>query len=507
MSFRQEMAAAWPGVGNEPANWRMLGHLIFSPYRDEMTGQTLISQSMLADIEGRQDALLNRNYSGRKFLDRFSETVAPLRYSDWSYEQGKCRMITHFDVTDTMREALARERQTRGEILPLVYLSNGYAANGRNRCKKLAAEQKAAMALVRQAQGPDAPRLLAYMNDLPPRRFTETVVRNMAAARCAADALPTEEKRCHAHDMLDCIEMQPTPFYAPSLKGRTVRIFPCNESILLLNGGVRRALTPDWTEVDLASSQLAIVAATWDIPNVRAFLRTGRSVWDILFEHLDIAKSDANKRLLKDGLYALIFGMLVPDLKATLDKAFGIEGFGERFLCVPLMRDLLAAREKQIDIIKAKKGAYTVYGTWLPIEAEEDADEERGKAETPQSAIAAHCPEFDDARAETEYSAPDCVSTDALPNAKTRALRKQCASIMACCAQAVEMWLLAPIIDAAIENKNKTRGFTIMLWQHDGLSLVSHCASDRQKWVTLLQRMVQERADQAGILTRLEVKQ
>ena len=464
-SFRQEIGATWPGVENDPARWRMLGYLLFGGFRDEDTDGLLISQTMLADLEGKRDELLNRNYSGRKFLDCFSENVAPLGYSDWDYEAGKCRVVTHFDIPEAIREATAREREQRGKIAPRVYLSNGIAANPRNRGKKLAEEREAAKELIGRAQGRDAPRLLDYLNHLPPHRFTETVMANMEAARRVADALPTE-KRHHAHTMLDAIQDQPVPFYAPSLRGRTVRIFPCNQSLLLLNSTVRRALTQEWIEIDLAASQLAIVATTWDIPSVRDFLKTKRSIWDYLFGCLDITKSDENKGILKQAMYACIFGMQVQNVTRRLDRMFGVAGIGARFTQLPLIRDLLEAREKQIALIKQRQGASNVYGTWLPL-AEPQAQQKRSKLQEAQSAR----------------------------------------SILACCAQAMEMSLLSPVIDAAIENKNKVRGFTITLWQHDGCSFVPHCKSDTSKWTALLQRLVQERADRADILTRLEVKQ
>ena len=76
-------------------------------------------------------------------------------------------------------------------------------------------------------------------------------------------------------------------------------------------------------------------------------------------------------------------------------------------------------------------------------------------------------------------------------------------SILAQCAQAVEMRLLSPVIDLAERHGGKS-GFSIMLWQHDGFAVVAHKREDTSHWVARLQGAVNEHGTSMGYEAVLE---
>ena len=65
------------------------------------------------------------------------------------------------------------------------------------------------------------------------------------------------------------------------------------------------------------------------------------------------------------------------------------------------------------------------------------------------------------------------------------------------------MWLLTPVLDTAEASTGKS-GFSVVLYQHDGFSMVSHKSEDEEHWVTRLQEAVSSQAGALGYETRLE---
>lgn len=68
-----------------------------------------------------------------------------------------------------------------------------------------------------------------------------------------------------------------------------------------------------------------------------------------------------------------------------------------------------------------------------------------------------------------------------------------------------EWALLEPVIDEAIkERENKSYGFTMVLWQHDGFSIKVRDSSRESYWINKLSDLVSERATKLGIPTSLQ---
>ena len=76
-------------------------------------------------------------------------------------------------------------------------------------------------------------------------------------------------------------------------------------------------------------------------------------------------------------------------------------------------------------------------------------------------------------------------------------------SILAQEAQAMELWLLLPIVEMA----RSTDEFSIVLWQHDGFSAAFRDRSRARRWVGRFQEAVARRAGEQGIATELEAEE
>ncbi len=322
-------------------------------------------------------------------------------------------------------------------------------------------DRSLALERMTEAACPDAVTLGNYLNGAAPHRYT-SLLPNMQVAAEAACALPNPDAVKHQMRVLRAISQQPVPFYAPSSRGRTIRLFGFNESLLALKKVVRQALAPSWRTADLRSAQLAIVAQQWNIPSVQEFLRDySGSVWDYLFAELQIERTDERKRAVKDALYSALYGRTPGFTAYMLSKTLQMSGVGARFLQIPLIAELFCARERMFDKIQKAGGACNVYGQWIALRDDSSVPKEK---------------------------------------------RVDAASVLSQLAQAMEMRLLAPVIDSAIEEKANARGWGMMLWKHDGFNWASHKAEDVSRWMSRLQEMVQVQARHFNIITQLEAE-
>jgi hypothetical protein len=321
----------------------------------------------------------------------------------------------------------------------------------------------------------EARRLLEYLNQQPPHRFTR-MLRHLPEAIVFVEAMTMERKRQAAElsdparrqealesaervhmrqlSLLRAMRDQPQPFYKPT--ARSVRIFSLNESMLRLNRDVRDIVTQDWTYFDLRSAQLAIFAHAWRVPDVQAFLEQDRSIWAELAIYLRTDLDGNLKDACKHALYALIFGAS----RQTIAGAFCDEGYpkvlARRFLQHPLVRAMLEARAAQHQRIRDAGGAENCFGQWIEIPLEWNGKRRRN-----------------------------------VPNER---------SVLAQLAQAWELRLLVPAINLAAQTKQ----FTITAWLHDGFYVDFRDEMRAPQWEHRLVDAVNRQAQALDILTKLE---
>lgn len=471
LSFRNLIKDFYPGLGKNLSYWRFMRYLIFGR-KDEATGYPLIDRYHIAKAEDKLELLKSNNYCAEKFLLSFQQEVMTkesFSWSDWSFKDNEARVAF---VQFPEKIQIAIEQETYKVMAEKrVYFDNGY-----NFSDKL---QKIDRELIRQEAltyvnltAPEAKDLLEYMNQVSVHNFSKVVAKNLNATLIEAFKIEDPEKRRVQIEIINTIRDELQPFYKPSEEGNTVRIFPLNQSIPMLRKELRKLLTKGWYEFDLANSQLAIVGKTWEISEVQDFLCKGGKIWKELFAHYGIdavelkqnnpEKYEAIKSVLKDALYSLIYGMWKKNLITFLNEGlevFGIKEAGKKFFKHPLMAALFNARENKILEISGCDSVETIFGKTLKVVGSVDN------------------------------------------KGKPTASRKKCIrGIMAQQAQAVELYLLLPVLELA----KSTNDFVICLWQHDGFSVNFTDKTKKDRWVKRINEAVNEKAASLGIITQLE---
>ena len=442
--FRQQISTLLPGLGENKAYWKMTGHLMFTGGLE--AGQILIPAELIARIEGNN---IHGKYCAWDFIQAYQRDVVRLDVS--VYTTSQCRSVTHVYWPEYVEMLLKGERRKDDDELVLFW--SGAKWRREHAVKSRAEVQEEALEIMRNMGNHPACDLLALLNRAASNKFA-AIKKHLEAARLLVPSLGlVEDEVERQYNILKAIKKQAQPFYTPA--ERSVRIFAFNDCVARLQRDVRHVVTQDWIHCDLKSAQLAIVAKTWNVPGVAEFLRSGGSIWATLCDWMSWSM-DA-KPVLKDALYAFIFG-------SGRDKMIELLGSRKaymRFGAHPLMRQLFLARALQLRQIRKDKGATDAFGKKLHI----------------------------------EYVT--------VPNKKYTYDTSR--KIMALAAQSYELLLLTPVIQAAVDCQDSTRGFCLLLWLHDGFSFVTCHKDDRVSWARRLQKAVNQQAISLGVATELEV--
>lgn len=465
----------WPGL--DKVQWKFLSYLLFGVYKDKSSSRLLLPAEIIARINGKYSQWKNNNFNSSQFLGEFQNTV-PIKYSKWSYvERQLVRVLLEFPISDEL-EAEIQKGLAEG------WTNSVYFASGRkvtDKTKKTENDLSRQEALESMATTiPEAQALIEYLNTPRPHLYS-SLLKNLPKAREIAKTLKKDS--VGQLKMLNIMQYQTQPYYRTV--EATTRVYAIKENMTYLARPVRKALTNGLWECDLKSAQLAIAAKVWNVPVVAEFLKEKKSIWEELSDWMGFEAKD----IYKNTLYALMFGSgslllsrIVSELDLThpidviLDPKFSklywsrkktylkdeelieniikeVKGrdLMSKFKTHPLIKEILKARAKQLRKIRRAKGAFNFFKIWL--------------------------------------------STDKFPPK----------SILAQVAQSYELALLWPIIELAIKNQDK-KGFKIVLWQHDGLTIKVDDNNLEQLWIEKLKFAVSQKAFNLEINTELEVE-
>ena len=337
-------------------------------------------------------------------------------------------------------DAALRDREG-GVTEPLVDIRTGQPATPKATRAEAAARASAA---VKDAESdpnvlPIVIRLLTYLNLLLPMQPFTALLRPDLLRRVEAFIMTTFATEpgslYYAVGACQSIRLNPRPHYHTT--PRSVRLSPYGLNLAMLQSKVRQFWTAlaGWIEMDLSNSQLAINAVRWNVQSVIETLRDPNySVWPDLIQHLggDVADIKARelykpvKAALKVVVYGVCFGMGLKNLRQiggdnakkvrehrqVVEEVFGMthKEAGKRLLKHPIIAALLVARDVEIERVMAAGGLTDCFGRWIAVEG------------------------------------------------RTIAARRAAArSALAQAAQAEEMAILAPVIDAAIEEAKKAK--------------------------------------------------
>ena len=469
--FRDLFKVTYPGLDINITYWRFMCYLLFGKL-DKKTNLPLIDCWHIAKAEYKLDSYFSKNYKAEDFLLLFQSDVMDedtFSWAGWNYKTREAKVAyVKFPKHIELATQEERMKRTKGN----VYFETGKKIN--------ATAEKVGRYLIQQEMAtyidtaiPEAQPLLHYMNELSVRPFTKVIKSNFNNAFNLALEIADPIKKRAQVELLITIQETLQPFYKPSSKGHTDRIFPGNESIPMLKREIRKELTKGWYEFDLANSQLALVARTWGITQVEDFLQAGGKIWKELFTFYgfdqatlklsDVKKHDAIKDIFKTNLYSLIYGMLKTNVIKHVNEGFeelGIKGAGYKYFNHPLIKALYVAREAKLKELNQLNETTTIFGQTLKI------TEELTKKGT------------------ASRKRQECIR-----------------SIMAHQAQSLELYLLLPLVDLA----NSTDDFQITLWMHDGFSVNFTDITKKDYWTKRIESVVNERIKEVGAITYLEM--
>lgn len=415
---------------------------------------------------------MDGKYSALPFLREMQQILPDLAWSDHVFSSkgdGRARHAVSTGLPDEVKRLARIELEEHRDPLTLVDFVSARRVTP-NRLRSVGSrEAKSAAAESVKASHPAAVQLLDYMNGISKQPFTQIVRRNMDAAYTVARAIEDPNRQAVAYRLLREITVQPKPFYRPSKRDKTPRIF--GSGMVRLPREVRAAITKGWDWFDLSSAQLAIAATQWGVGGELApFLKnrkhdSAESIWDSLFAHLGSraeqimrqggADYEAVKGVLKSQLYGVVFGQGKTGLARfetqeekqsgdtsradTISRLLGepAEALGRRFLRHEAIKVLLSARSRVKSSVKEDGGIVDAFGVWIP------------------------------------------AKTDA-----------EIRSALAQVAQASEMKLLLPVIELA----SKRRILHVTLWLHDGFAVHVIDRQERSKVRDQIQRLVRDQA-------------
>ncbi len=463
--FRKLLLELYPGLNKDASYRKFIAVLLFSEHLDKDTKEVIIPYDVIADIEGKESEYVNNNYNSENFLKRFqTEVMTPttFTYSNYSKNDKKAR-TARVIWKDEIITALKLELPSRkNRTITKVLISTGESYTAKKRKKDFEMQRSEAFHLICKME-PAAKELLDYLKSRSHNIYTVKFNENIDTVIAEVEKIQDcNSRNYHERILKNMCDNHTTPIYRPSRKGMTDRIF--TGSWMLLKRKYRELLTKGWNYYDLKYSQVAICAALWDIEVVKTFLASGGHIWRELFSYLgfnhDNLKStdrdtfDEIKSVLKDELYALLFGKWKSAIERDLETGlveFNCAKSPKELLNNYIMQALYNAREKKKKQIIRRGYIDTCFGRKLTL-----------KYESPR--------------------------------------KNNVKRLMALQAQALELQVLLPVVRLAKD----TDEFQIVLWGHDGFYVAYKDMQREHTWSGRIKQIVLSETQKWNVLTELE---
>lgn len=235
-------------------------------------------------------------------------------YNTWEKKYGKCRTVRKTGIDCDVWEMARKELQAKGKAKYFYDTKRAFAGLNlvRDRADILAEYAEASKCF---NLNPTQQLILDQLNliSLDGQCFKHKLTENRVLVEQAIDNLqakPTDkvslqEKKDLQRNILGSIEEDGRVFYRPTPLKRTPRLHHSTDCVLSLKSEVRKALCHGWTEADMVSSQLQILASLLDAKLCKAMLAT-QNVW--LYLNKGIAPTKDQKSVYKQLVYGICFG-------------------------------------------------------------------------------------------------------------------------------------------------------------------------------------------------------
>lgn len=483
-----------PILENEPCLMALFQCLLFGQQRDESTGQLVIPYAVVfhsfgIDSTCRRDSYRKDNpITANAILTIYRDLVDPAFTASGYHSSGHARTVTSHSIPDRIFEIKEQFMEDPGYYDDYVYLIDGSAANRSNlinRRKRRENEAKEHEPLIQ----PPAyiSRTRRYLNGLSHRfgkwndiqQAVPVATKEVRELRCVFNS---EGKRDSATNALAVIRDYPKPLYLASDYSPRLKADPYNQ---LMN--LKRELRPSFydekdVELDLSKAHLACfvkVAESVELamPVTKQYLRAHLSgeidLWEEIAGSFNLKLTAATRKAAK-RIYAIAYGSSDTEALRQIynrhaevsgDPADGFESF-HPVLQHPMIKELREVRTKLLEKIEDSGGFEDAAARFIPLyRFEHKKPENRSK------------------------------------------------SVLAYVNASYEQLLISAAFDEAIaeekwaKKKDSRRvRFRIWLYQADGFTVRVTRKRDRKRMIKRLQDAVAEKAQELGILTRLEVE-
>jgi len=464
--FREAILKEYPGLQNNNLFWRHIDRLLFCKAHQvaDDNGVTVlgipISQRHIAFDFKAMSEFHNNRFCALYYIEKFRTQVFKYKLIEYDYNNSKCRYAVP-NFSSKIERLIERERDKVYKNNRKVLIENGNILTPEIKRAIRKEDKEYAKIISKMHYMPEvATKIQNYLNDLPVNKFS-SICKHIPEAELAlydkdanGNFIINVAAQKDQRDIIESLICQPQPFYVPSSKGNTVRLFEINKGLQGIHSHLRHILTQDSVEVDIQNAHLAIIAKLWNIQEIQDFLSTGKSIWEELLPAMGYEyPNPVLKAQLKDFFYGLIYGMSLKTLEVGMTQVFGYTPF-MKFYKHPLVIAVKEGRNKRLKELRSKKLHVTPLGKEVK---------------------------------------PYCY-TD-----KDGYFESNLTSILSQEANELEMLLLEPIFDLCLSSKE----MTIVLYQFDGLTINFQKRSRRLPLIKKLKKLVEERAESLGIITTL----
>jgi hypothetical protein len=463
-ALRSKLLSLEPKLA-DPVLMRLLLYVVYHQRRDPNKAVP-VGYYRLAELGLMVKQARSRNFKAKPLVNQAVEVFSrnPLLFNRFDVVPfdrltGKCRCLDVSLGPDLTQALLSDfEATIKGNQEILCWMDTGVNC-GKSRAQYVEAiKEDCNLFLELGRLTPTALAVCNHLNDKPSHIFTR--MRDKQLPECLKYYSNEPWWLLKNLDSLRAFWAQPKPFYRPSLKERTCRLFPANLGLLTMSGNTRRFLCSQYYDCDLKASHLSIVAVLLDIKPLLKIIEAPESdVWRELFLQMGLDPSTVTKNLKKlikgEGLYAVTFGRSLRQAESALNRdLLGPKDLGTRFVTTEICQSIHKATRS----FARKVSGLTTYTT----------------------------------RCETAINLAQ----------RQRSGWEQGAalSILAQEAQEIEMEIIAPLI---LED-GRDSNYQVVLFQHDGA-----CVSllrEHQETIRKLERKIARSAATWGIPTKLEIE-
>lgn len=452
--FRDRVLTLYPMLAKNAAWFGFFEYLCFNDFYDVGNSEAQVIPAAFVKLAiGLQ--LHTRDFDRfdvGAFLEDFRRHVLP-EMALGTYEIAEtCRTVIRTGMSAEMLQVLHQELVTfPGTPFEKVRLISGARFEEHSRKALRQVDEEDALATLGLAPCEGSTTVIEYLNGLPAKTFTQKVNENIATALEVAIDLDATQSNRRNTVLIHWLSSQAQPFFGPSKKMRTVRVFAVGQTIMSLSSPVRYALIHGWHTFDLRCAHLAIVARDWQLPRLADWLlEEANNVWSELCSLFPEVPEGSSKPAIKVAVYAFVYGGSKRSIVASLAETIGMD---ERTVRARLFRhwivsDVYTARNVVLQRVLNDRGATDCFGRWLP-----------------------------------------CMS------------KHEARSLLSQLAQAVELQLLLPVIAFAKTNR---RDVTVTLWEHDGFTVAIR--QRPEVWIGRICKLIDDECSRRNVPTRLELK-